>query len=1043
MTAHNNIYKILTIIYLICFANTVRAESINEDQARQAVAAFFSSSSSGTRMRTKGQQLKLRSQGHEAGYYVFDRPEGGCVFVADDDAIGRTVLGYTDAGSYDAASLPAGLQDWLRQVEVLMAAVHEGKISNPQMPVTRAGSPVVEPLILTKWNQYAPYNSLCPVVNGQRCITGCVATAMAQVMYYWRWPAHGYGSVTYDDDGCHQTLSQNLSASHYDWDNMILNYSEWAYNSAEATAVATLMRDCGYAVHMHYTPQESGGGVSASIMQKYFHYGVTARDRSSDSYPEDMWHQFIRHDLDEHRPILYNGASSRGGHEFILDGYDTNGYYHVNWGWGGYQDGWFILTNLNGYNDGQGMISNLFPDDNEDNDFSYVLSADSVLTIKGSGIMPEEYKIKTAPWSDDCEAIRKIIISDGITSIVDEFGYCYREEDKRCLYFKNLKEVSLPEGLLKIGNDAFMDSQLSSVRIPSTVIIMDYAFGGSSQLKSLHLPASIEEYRDYSYGLEKLTIDENNPWLSVEDNILYSKDGKYLFFVPRRLERITIAETTEGIYDSEFLKLDIPIVSKCKKAPTLPKYVRDYPQWAISESGYLFIPCGSTGYDNWQYYLPSGWTVMNYTDISYVPDFKISWRLSSDSILTLSGWGAMNAEFEYQNPPYFKDRNKIKKIVIGEGIYSLAWAAFWNYYFAKDLELPSTLTNINSSSFGYSALTTITCQAKTAPTIGNDVFIGLPEKGTLRVPQGSNYTSWLNALPAGWNIEYIDPYPLATAYICTGEERQVFSIKEWDTLLGQYPNTIGIVTPKRTDWAYLTYNMLVEDTLSDTYRCPYLHLSDLTSMKSYLSEAPQTGFIPPVFFTVMKGEYTRALTSGYNTICLPFAISEDSLPQNCRIYTYSHYDPDKGDVIFNPQTRTEPGHACFVICESAVTLQSNLAGTTITTQPPSAEDDDTRGTYITTDDYQGKGYAPRSEDNIFAPLGQYLHPFRACLFINDPNAPSEVRIRLSDGNDTNGTYHIKASASQSLEQIYTLSGQRLVVPRKGQPYIVNGKIVIR
>ena len=298
------------VVALLCVGN-VRAESLDEDAARDAAIAYFSPSATGHRLRAKARQLILRSNGHEAGYYIFERPEGGVVFVADDDAIGRTVLGYTEQGSYDPEALPVAMQDWLRQITVLMTAVHEGKIHETEV-IRHASSKKVQ-LPLPLWDQGEPYNRFCPMLDGQRCITGCVATAMAEVMKYWQWPKHGYGYVSYYDERCGQQLYQYLANNTYDWNNMLEIYYQGGYGDTQATAVATLMRDCGYAVHMHYTPSESNAWVTAGIMQRYFHYGPLAKDRYSGNYSTDQWHDYLHEDLDAGRPVLYSGQSTKSG----------------------------------------------------------------------------------------------------------------------------------------------------------------------------------------------------------------------------------------------------------------------------------------------------------------------------------------------------------------------------------------------------------------------------------------------------------------------------------------------------------------------------------------------------------------------------------------------------------------------------------------------------------------------------------------------------------------------------------------------------------
>lgn len=1031
--------KALTALFFLLFVGAVYADSLDEEEARYAAAQFFNPSSQSSRLRAKGLQFELRSNGHEDGYYIFDRPEGGTVFVADDDAIGYTVLGYTDEDSFDVENLPIGLQDWLEQVGVLMDAVHEGKINRANAP-KKSRDIVVDALIKTTWNQGVPFNNLCPMLDGKRCITGCVATAMAQVMKYWRWPNHGYGSVTYTDTyGCKQELSQNLSANNYNWDNMLDTYTAGNYSTAQANAVATLMRDCGYAVHMQYAPDASSANVDPLIMANYFHYSSAAKERFSYAYPEEMWHEFIRQDLLAQRPVLYSGRNDDdGGHQFILDGFDTSGYYHVNWGWGGNKDGWFILTNLNGYNDKQYMINELKPDKRSDDVFSYTLSS-GVLTINGSGIMPQTYDLDHAPWKENCKNIRKIIIGEGITDIPSYFGSGLETGNQ----YTNLEELVLPRGLKSIGEGAFQGSGLTSVQLPSTLVSMDNAFWASN-IKSLHLPKSLTCYIDLLPYLEELTMDEENPNLCVEDNVLYTKDCKNLLFVSGGLSRITVAETTEGVYDYNLLRLGVPILFKGKKAPSMPRSVLEYPNYYIENNGYLFIPIGSNGYESWKKVLPSGWTVLNYTDIDHVPDTKITWALNG-STLTIRGWGVQKYdEYGYDDAPYFSKRNAIRNIIVEEGVIGLCWAAYYGYYL-EEAVLPSTLKFIDGYCFAYSDLTSITCYAKQAPVLGNnDVFKAMPTFGTLRVPEGANYSKWLNALPSGWKIEYFTHDALATCYFYDGEQKEVGSLQEWDNLLVQYPNTIGIIKPGKEEWAYLTCNMLFEDATTGRYQCPYLQLTDLTRGFSTTAKIPLTGFVPPVSFDVSKGTFSRKWNRGYNTCCLPFAVSEEELPNDCQMFAYSHFDKDKGDVIFNPQASSEAGSPFFVNSETIVEWQADLSGKTIVTQQQTPEaNSNVRGTFVTTDAYQRIGYSPRVKDNLFAPLARYLHPFRACILINGSDAPAEVRVRLMDGDDADYLKGIMASPASDSPFIYTLDGKRLSSPIKGQPYIENGKIVIR
>ena len=1012
--------KLLLLLVAIIASQMVSfAESLNEEQARMAAASFFSPTTPRASLRAKGRQLVLRTEGHQDGYYIFDRPEGGCVFVADDDAIGRTVLGYTDQGSFDAQDLPVGLQDWLSQIGVLMDAVHQGKINRqPKSAGTRRV--IVNKLIKTTWNQGEPYNNLCPTVGMETCMTGCVATAMAQVMKYWEWPEHGYNSIEYYDEGCKQTLSRDFTKSVYDWENMLDSY-KGVYRKVYSDAVATLMRDCGYAVQMNYTPEGSGSSVSGEEMAMYFHYSTGAIDRYCGDYSEEVWHELIRRDLDARRPVLYAGQSTSGGHEFILDGYDTEDYYHVNWGWGGKDDGWFTITNLNGYNDEQWMINELEPDRNEESTFSYNLSEDGVLTINGTGSMPLEYKISTAPWAGMCQSVRKIVFEEGITGIVNGFGYVYENENR----FSNLQEIVLPEGLQHIGRYAFLYPNISSINLPSTLLDVDYSFYGAP-IESIHLPKNMLTFYDYLPNLRELTVDAENPWLCAIDNILYDKKGSTLLFVPENIDSITIAETTSKIIDTEIFRLGKPIICKGMVAPALSQYAIESPQDYFSNSGVLFIPEGAD-YGKWMQVLPPGWNVFTYADVNNIPDTSIKWALN-DNVLTISGWGKMNGNYSYTTSPYYPLLEEVQKLVVREGVISLPWAGYYGFYKMNEVVLPSSLSEINNYCFGFTGLQTITCYAMQAPEASDySSFEGMPESGTLRIPVGADeasYQAW--GLPEGWRVEFFTPEPMITYNSPAGEIEGVKSLGDWKSLLEQQPNTIGLISPRYTGWDIMTSNILFQDDAADgQYRCRNLKLADAMD---YTAPAP---------FAVSKGTYSRTLQAGYNAICLPFGISQEDLPQGCRMYDVSHYDADKNEVVIYPTGSTSAGKACLIYCEADTEWQANIRNQQAVAQPQTVAEDNIQGTFRTTGEYMGTGYIPNG--NTLVPLSQQLDAFRACILLGSATAPNEVKIRIADKDETDALNSIMADTTAD---IYSLGGKRLSAPIKGQPYVRNGKKLI-
>lgn len=307
--------------------------------------------------------------------YVFGSPQGGFAILPADDAVNATVLGYSDTAAFDAATMPDNLRWWLGQYsqEIAMTA------SRPQAVLSDPGTgpvgyPDIEPLVTARWNQEAPYNLLTPMVSGEHCPTGCVATAMAQVMKKWGYPEHGIGSKTYVASYItHEEVTVDFANTTYDWGAMLDTYDA---NSPEESkqAVATLMLSCGVASSMSYAPNASGTNytVASEAMVNYFGYDKALRDLNRNYFGIEEWTSMIYTELSEGRPVLYGGQNDQGGHAFVIDGYRTDGYFHLNWGWGGVSNGYFLVTALNpgeqgvggssgGYNLDQAMVLGIRP----------------------------------------------------------------------------------------------------------------------------------------------------------------------------------------------------------------------------------------------------------------------------------------------------------------------------------------------------------------------------------------------------------------------------------------------------------------------------------------------------------------------------------------------------------------------------------------------------------------------------------------------------------------------------------------------------------
>lgn len=329
-----------TILIAICvsalFAN---GKQISQNAALSAARKY-------SRTGQVAPAKNLRSdKTNNAPYYAFNLEQGYVIVCGDDEM--TELVGYAENGFFDAENVPPQMQLWLDGYAEYVAAVQSGKAKARKILLSDSPSVVVESLVTTKWNQDAPFNNFAPEYtddnnNTQRCATGCAATAMAQIMKFHNWPEQGVGHYSYE----HQsfgTISSNFSEHVYDWTNMIDRYNNGEYSNVQADAVALLMKDCGVSLNMNYGP-ESGASIYSytPAFKNYFRYSSRTVNRSGCETAE--FTKIITDELQEGRPIIYCGTGEDGGHAFVVDGYDTNYFLHVNWGWGGYSDGYFDMN---------------------------------------------------------------------------------------------------------------------------------------------------------------------------------------------------------------------------------------------------------------------------------------------------------------------------------------------------------------------------------------------------------------------------------------------------------------------------------------------------------------------------------------------------------------------------------------------------------------------------------------------------------------------------------------------------------------------------
>ena len=291
--------------------------------------------------------------------YVFNAiDEQGFVLVSAKDNA-RAVLGYSDEGHIDAQNIPANMRAWLQMyADELARAAKAPAAADAQRTVEYY--PVVEPLIgNVAWNQDAPYNNHCPIDpnTNQRSVTGCMATAVAQVMYHHKYPKKGTGTYSY---WCGwENLSVDFSKATYDWDHMLPSYKN-GYTQQESDAVAKLMYHVGVACNMWYGSSASGAGMGTGMqaLVRHFDYDAAIRVLMKDYMDEEAVMDEIVVELQGSRPVFIEALTKNDeGHAFVCDGIQADGYIHINWGWGGYGNGYFALSAMNPTNQGIGGAS--------------------------------------------------------------------------------------------------------------------------------------------------------------------------------------------------------------------------------------------------------------------------------------------------------------------------------------------------------------------------------------------------------------------------------------------------------------------------------------------------------------------------------------------------------------------------------------------------------------------------------------------------------------------------------------------------------------
>lgn len=562
--------ELTTFLFLFSATCLLQAEEVNEHEASQAAMRFFNQTpelrkSNGLQTTTPILSYTLKESGKNS-IYIYNNPnDQGFVLIAGDDQAPE-VLGYSDKGNFQYEQLPPNAKAFINHLSVQVDAISNGQkaVADPNWDTE------MKPLLKSQWGQEKPFNLKCPTYQGLQCMTGCVATAMAQVMYAHQWPAKGTGDIDYTTNTLGIRLWNDLSTSTYLWFKMLPKYSS---NSDEEAIdqVAQLMADCGYAVFMDYMPQASGASnyEMARAVVENFNYDKGTRIFTEAYYPAEEWREMVKAELDAKRPLLYGGATpNMEGHQFVCDGYNKKGLFHINWGWTGTSDGYFYLNLLNPADQGTGGSSsnqafNLYVDavfgmqPPVENSIAkpYTLYYDNLHAVTSQKVMQvKAFEIANMSYGtfngDLCVEIYDLASGKTVLSATEEkIELKSLEVLENCNYRFDLTELNAGTyGIRLVSVDA--DKQKETLRglpsMPSPYLIVDET--GISityeEPTSICQTETIQSTFFVDHASNQIYFSDNNPIISAE---IYSLQG-HLIQKSENISSITLEGLQQGCY---------------------------------------------------------------------------------------------------------------------------------------------------------------------------------------------------------------------------------------------------------------------------------------------------------------------------------------------------------------------------------------------------------------------------------------------------------------------------------------------------------------
>lgn len=338
--------KLLSMLLCLMACHSIVAAPIDKATALQSATAFMKQKGWNVGKQPRMAPRKTPTQTTGNDYVYLFNSDNGFVIVSGDDQT-EPILGYVEGIQFNEDEMPENMMWWIGEYERQIKYLQDHNIQQVQYILDK---PAINPLTTSDWNQSEPYNNMCPEINGKRCPTGCLATALAQVMYYHKWPEEATTEIPAYRTSTNRIQMPKLAATTFDWSNMKNSYNGYS-NTAQKNAVATLMLYCGQANYMDYNTTSSGASEFSVVnsLVNYFGYDESAQLTGRTDITTADWENMVYFELANNRPVFYCGQSTGGGHAFVCDGYDGNGLFHISWGWGynSYFNSWCRLSILN------------------------------------------------------------------------------------------------------------------------------------------------------------------------------------------------------------------------------------------------------------------------------------------------------------------------------------------------------------------------------------------------------------------------------------------------------------------------------------------------------------------------------------------------------------------------------------------------------------------------------------------------------------------------------------------------------------------------